>query len=51
MLYKLHEQNRALFAPFVEWAHAWEKLLIDPVSPTARLPFARRIAAGYELMY
>jgi poly(3-hydroxybutyrate) depolymerase len=51
MLYQLHEQNRSLVAPFLQWANAWAKLLIHPVSPVARIPFVRHIAAGYELMY
>ena len=51
MLYQLHEQNRFFLAPFLQWANAWAKLLVDPVSPVARIPLVRHIAAGYELMY
>ncbi|MES2024098.1 MAG: polyhydroxyalkanoate depolymerase [Pseudomonadota bacterium] len=51
MLYQLHELNRSLLNPLMQWAEASSKLFSDPVSPLAYTPFAQRIAAGYELMY
>jgi len=51
MLYQLHELNRTLLSPLVQWADASAKLFTNPVSPLAHTPFAQRIAAGYELMY
>lgn len=51
MLYQLHELNRSLLNPLIQWAEASSKLFSDPVSPLAYTPFAQPIAAGYELMY
>ncbi|MDB5796269.1 MAG: polyhydroxyalkanoate depolymerase [Paucimonas sp.] len=51
MLYQLHEMNRTLLSPLVQWAEASSKLFTNPVSPFAHTPFSQRIAAGYELMY
>ena len=51
MLYQLHEMNRTLLSPLVQWAEASSKLFTNPVSPFAHTPFAQRIAAGYELMF
>lgn len=51
MLYQLHEMNRTLLNPLIQWAEASSKLFTNPVSPFAHTPFAQRIAAGYELMY
>ena len=51
MLYQLHEFNRSLMLPLVQWADAGARLFTDPVSPLAHTPFSQRIAAGYELMY
>ncbi|ABR89657.1 Poly-beta-hydroxyalkanoate depolymerase [Janthinobacterium sp. Marseille] len=51
MLYQLHELNRSLLNPLIQWAEASSKLFSDPVSPFAYTPFAQPIAAGYELMY
>jgi poly(3-hydroxybutyrate) depolymerase len=51
MLYQLHEMNRTLLSPLVQWADASAKLFTNPVSPLAHTPFAQRIAAGYELIY
>ncbi|RQO35745.1 polyhydroxyalkanoate depolymerase [Herminiimonas sp. KBW02] len=51
MLYQLHELNRSLLSPLIQWAEASSKLFSDPVSPLAYAPFAQPIAAGYELMY
>jgi poly(3-hydroxybutyrate) depolymerase len=51
MLYHLHEMQRSLLTPLMQWADASSKLFVNPVSPFAHSPFAQRIAAGYELMY
>jgi poly(3-hydroxybutyrate) depolymerase len=51
MLYHLHEMQRSLLTPLMQWADASSKLFANPVSPLAHSPFSQRIAAGYELMY
>ena len=51
MLYQLHEMQRSLLSPLMQWAEASSKLFTNPVSPLAHTPFSQRIAAGYELMY
>jgi len=47
----MHEMNRTLLSPLIQWAEASSKLFTNPVSPFAHTPFAQRIAAGYELMF
>jgi len=51
MLYQIHENNKMWMAPMVNAAHMSYIFLTNPVSPFAYLPFARRMAAGYELLY
>jgi len=51
MLYQLHEMNRTMLSPLIQWAEASSKLFTNPVSPLAHTPFAQKIAAGYELMF
>ena len=51
MLYQMHEMNRTLLSPLIQWAEASSKLFTNPVSAFAHTPFAQRIAAGYELMF
>jgi poly(3-hydroxybutyrate) depolymerase len=51
MLYQLHEMQRTLLTPMMQWADASSKLFTNPVSPFSHTPFSQRIAAGYELMY
>ncbi|MGB7480641.1 MAG: polyhydroxyalkanoate depolymerase [Burkholderiaceae bacterium] len=51
MIYQLHEMNRTLLHPLMQWAEASSKLFSNPVSPLAHTPFSQRIAAGYELLY
>src|SRR3954464_8066495 len=51
MLYHLHEMQRSLLTPLMQWADASSKMFTNPVSPFAHTPFSQRIAAGYELMY
>jgi poly(3-hydroxybutyrate) depolymerase len=51
MLYQLYETQRALMAPFSEFASASAKLYNHPLSPFSRMPMADRIAAGYDLLH
>jgi len=51
MLYQLHEMNRTLLTPLMQWAEVSAKLFSNPVSPLAHTPYSQRIAAGYELLY
>jgi poly(3-hydroxybutyrate) depolymerase len=51
MLYQLHEMNRTLLSPLIQWAEASSKLFTSPVSLLAHSPFSQRIAAGYELIF
>ena len=51
MLYQFHEMNRMFMAPLMQWAEATATLYSNPASPLAVLPYAQRIAAGYELLY
>ncbi|MDB5774530.1 MAG: esterase [Herbaspirillum sp.] len=51
MLYQLHEMNRAMLAPMMQWAEAVATLFSSPASALAHLPYAQKVAAGYELLY
>ncbi len=51
MLYQLHEIQRAVLTPFAAFADASAQLFSNPFSPLAYMPQARRLAAGYELLY
>ena len=51
MLYQLYETQRALLAPFAEFASASSKLYNHPLSPFAHGPMAQRISAGFDLMH
>ena len=51
MLYQLYETQRALMAPFAEFASASAKLYSHPLSPFAHAPMAQRVAAGLDLMH
>jgi poly(3-hydroxybutyrate) depolymerase len=51
MLYQFHEMNRTFLAPLMQWAETTATLYSNPASPLAQLPYAQRIAAGYELLY
>lgn len=51
MLYQLHELQRAFLNPMSAFAEAGAKAFSDPHSPLAYMPFANRLAAGYELFY
>ena len=51
MLYQLYEAQRALMAPFSEFASASAKLYDHPLSPFAQMPMAERFSAGFDLMH
>ena len=51
MLYQLYETQRALLAPFSEFASASSKLYNHPLSPFTHTPMAQRISAGLDLMH
>ncbi|MFM7703785.1 MAG: polyhydroxyalkanoate depolymerase [Rubrivivax sp.] len=51
MLYQLYETQRAMLAPFSEFASASAKLYTHPLSPLAHTPMAQRVAAGLDLMH
>lgn len=51
MLYQLYETQRALMAPFSEFASASSKLYNHPLSPFTHTPMAQRISAGLDLMH
>jgi poly(3-hydroxybutyrate) depolymerase len=51
MLYQLYETQRAMMAPFSEFASASAKLYSHPLSPFAHSPMAQRVSAGLDLMH
>src|ERR1700752_1761918 len=51
MLYQLYENQRALLAPFAEFASASAKLYSHPLSPFTHLPMSQRVAAGLDLVH
>ncbi len=51
MLYQIYETQRALMAPFSEFASASSKLYSHPLSPFAHTPLAQRVSAGLDLMH
>jgi poly-beta-hydroxyalkanoate depolymerase len=51
MLYQLYETQRALMAPFSEFASATAKLYNHPLSPFTHTPMAQRVSAGFDLMH
>jgi poly(3-hydroxybutyrate) depolymerase len=51
MLYQLYETQRALLAPFAEFASASSKLYSHPLSPFTHTPMAQRVSAGFDLMH
>ena len=51
MLYQLYEAQRALMAPFADFAAATAKLYKHPLSPFTHVPGAQRLSAGFELMH
>ena len=51
MLYQLYESQRALMAPFADFAEATAKLYKHPLSPFTHLPGAGRLSAAFELIH
>ena len=51
MLYQLYEAQRAMMAPFSEFASASAKLYTHPLSPFTHTPMAQRVAAGLDLAH
>jgi len=51
MLYQLYEAQRALMAPFADFAAATAKLYKHPLSPFTQVPGAQRLSAGFELLH
>ena len=51
MLYQLYETQRALMAPFSEFASATAKLYNHPLSPFTHTPLAQRISASFDLLH
>ena len=51
MLYQFYETQRALMAPFSEFASASSKLYNHPLSPFTHTPMAQRVSAGLDLMH
>jgi poly(3-hydroxybutyrate) depolymerase len=51
MLYQLYETQRALMAPFAEFASASAKLYNHPLSPFAHMPMAQRVSASFDLLH
>jgi len=51
MLYQLYETQRAMMAPFAEFASASAKLYSHPLSPFAQVPMSQRLSAGFDLVH
>jgi poly(3-hydroxybutyrate) depolymerase len=51
MLYQYYETQRALMAPFAEFASASSKLYSHPLSPFTHTPMAQRVAASFDLLH
>ncbi|MEO3692327.1 polyhydroxyalkanoate depolymerase [Roseateles paludis] len=51
MLYQWYETQRALMAPFSEFASAASKLYNHPLSPFTHTPLAQRVSAGLDLAH
>ncbi|MEK9720976.1 MAG: polyhydroxyalkanoate depolymerase, partial [Quisquiliibacterium sp.] len=51
MLYQLREAQRAVLTPLSDWAESMSKLYVNPYSPASLLPFANRMAAGFDLLH
>jgi len=51
MLYQIYETQRALMAPFAEYASASAKLYRHPLSPYAQVPMSQRLSAGFDLLH
>ncbi len=51
MIYQVHEAQRAILNPVSSWANAMSQLYSNPYSPFTYAPFAKRAAAGFELIH
>jgi poly(3-hydroxybutyrate) depolymerase len=51
MLYQLYESQRALMAPFSEFASATSKLYNHPLSPFTHTPLSQRVSAAFDLLH
>jgi poly(3-hydroxybutyrate) depolymerase len=51
MLYQLYETQRALMAPFADFASATARLYSHPLSPFKLVPGAVRLSAGFDLIH
>jgi poly(3-hydroxybutyrate) depolymerase len=51
MLYQIYETQRAMMAPFAEFASAASKLYSHPLSPFTHTPLAQRMSAAFDLMH
>jgi poly(3-hydroxybutyrate) depolymerase len=51
MLYQIYETQRAMMAPFAEFAAASAKLYSNPLSPFTHVPMADRLSAGFDLLH
>jgi poly(3-hydroxybutyrate) depolymerase len=51
VLYHLHDIQRKFLNPLSLWAQASSELFSSPYSPLSYTPFARRMAAGYDLLH
>ena len=51
MLYQVYETQRALMAPFSEFASAAAKLYSHPLSPFAQTPASQRVSASFDLLH
>jgi len=51
MLYQIYEAQRALMAPFSEFASASAKLYQHPLSLFSHTPLAQRVSAAFDLMH
>ena len=51
MLYQMYETQRALMAPFSEFASATAKLYNHPLSPFSHMPMSQRVSASFDLMH
>jgi poly(3-hydroxybutyrate) depolymerase len=51
MLYQWYETQRAMLAPFAEFASASSKLYSHPLSPFNHMPMSQRVSAGFDLVH
>jgi poly(3-hydroxybutyrate) depolymerase len=51
MLYQVYETQRALMAPFAEFASASAKLYGHPLSPFSQVPMSQRVSASFDLLH